>query len=158
MSSLRSQYARYGLMASLVLILIDALEKRTDVVPQGEDAERLDRLKQLLAASYLGGVAPSDRDNFQIMEKAAGRSRHSSVDESVIVKSVLPRDADLKEFVPKANGLLDHLTKSGLTDLDTANRKFFDVEFKPFLHRLADSNQIVITSRRTSLRDRRSLI
>jgi hypothetical protein len=163
--TLAARAARYGLMASLILIALDALQRRAQqsgdshVVPRGEEADRLRRLREVLAGSYFGGVPVSARDPQQLMPPVAP-TVHGSADDSIIVKGVLkqlPRDWSLEQFVPEADATLQALLTVGIDRLGD-HEDFYVHALKPFLEGLAQSSQREPISSRSVSRRRYSLL
>lgn len=164
MNQLAPRYARYGLMASLTLDALDDLEERarteSHVVPRGEDAERLERLRDMLAASFVGGVPPGQQGDIVLALSGKRPRSATDVDDSLIVKSVLPPDWEIETFVPRAVKVLATLHDEGIDVIqkpEYEQRDFFYEALRPFLLRLAHSSQSVRATSRRSSRRRYSL-
>jgi hypothetical protein len=160
---LAPRYARYGLMASMTLAAFDDLEERageeTRVVPLGDDAERIERLRDMLAASFVGGVPPEQQKD-AVFALSGHRRSPSDVEDSLIVASVLPNSWSLENFVPRAVRVLDTIKSEGIAPLKVTGApdgEFFYGALRDFLDRLAHSSQSVRASSRRSARHRYSL-
>jgi hypothetical protein len=89
--------------------------------------------------------------SFQSPQPVQTASTESKLDDSAVVARMLPDDWEVGDFVPKADYLLTLISTQGLDHVDGEHRAFLNSAFKPFLERLAYSQQPVApTSRRGS--------
>jgi hypothetical protein len=150
---LAPRYARYGLLASLNLAAIERLRGlATGTRPSGDDQDRLERLRDLLRASWQGGVVsgsiPGEKSH---LSAPAGRSTRGKLDDASIVKHAVPNDWQLDDFVKKADTTLHAVISDGLKDAD---REFLDGPLTVFLTHLAKGNQGAAEATRRTRRQR----
>lgn len=149
---LAPRYARYGLLASLNLAAIEHLRGAGEARPKGDDQARLERLRELLRASWQGGVVSgSIQPTKSHLSQPAGRSTRSKLDDARIVKKAIPKGYDLGGFVNEADKALELVLKDGLKDVD---REFLDGPLTVFLTRLAKGNRGAGPTTRRSARQR----
>jgi hypothetical protein len=152
---LTPRYARYGLLASLNLAAIERLRQQgegTSAKPKGDDQARLEHLRDLLKASWQGGVVSgSIQPTKSHLSEPAGGSTRNKLDDARIVKRAIPKGYDLGGFVNKADEELALVLKDGLREVD---REFLDGPLTIFLTRLAKGNRGAGPATRRSARQR----
>jgi hypothetical protein len=138
---LAPRYARYGLLASLNLVAIEHLRHGANARPSRDDSQRLERLRDLLRASWQGGVVSgsiSSPESKSHLSAPAGGSTRSKLDDADIVERAVPKGYVLEDFVKEADSTLDKVISSGLKDVD---REFLDGALTDFLLYLARGNR-----------------
>ena len=151
-------YARYGLLASLVLAAIASLKQEGDqhVKPAGDDVHRLNRLREVLTTSWEGGVvggvvSGESRLTWEPTQVPA-RSTRNKLDDVTVIRRVLPGNYELETFVPRADQVLNDLMRAGVAGVE--DREFLDGPFVEFLERLAKGNRAAVSSTRRAGRQR----
>jgi hypothetical protein len=156
---LAPRYARYGLLANLTLAMIDQLRASEGIAPSGDDVMRLRRIRELLAASWQGAVVSGEvqgQSNLAWEPISSGNeSTRGKLDDTTIVKRMVPANYSLENFLPEADSVLHDLSEGGLTGV--SNRDFLDGPFTDFLEQLARSNRGTAPATRRAGRQRVSL-
>lgn len=167
-TNLAPLYARYGLLASFTLDVLQTLKDiaergETDLVPRGDDRVRFERLRQMLNDSLQGEMVSGTisrpiKSLGPRTSRSAGRRRSTrgKLDDSIIVKRTLPENYDIVTFVRKASHVLDQIIEKGIDHVKGEDRAFLDGEMTDFLTRLADGNDYVVPVSRRA-RERISL-